>query len=152
MSCLLGHRCVIIWINRFCGLLPVTVYSFDSFEKKHGVDGTNRCQNTAHSLTFWTDKLCSYVKSLRIEIDLIAYIYHQKLSSLFRNQWNHIFIRYNMRKPNTLRNMSSAHTPNHSVLEGLLHGPMDLVADIFDGGVLSHNQGFWKVWFFSFPV
>lgn len=51
---------------------------------------------------------------------------------LFSDYRHDILIRYNVRKPNTLGNMSGTRTPNHRILERLFQCPMDLITHIFD--------------------
>lgn len=65
---------------------------------------------------------------------------------------HHILVRHHMTQSHPLRHMSSTRTPYQSVLERLLEGAVNLVANILDAGVASHNQSLAEVRFFSFPA
>lgn len=73
----------------------------------------------------------------------------QKKRESLSNYRNHILIRHNMRKSNPLWNMSRARTPDHGILERLLQGTMNLIADIFDRRVVADNQGLGEIGVFS---
>lgn len=45
-----------------------------------------------------------------------------------------------MAQTNPLRYMFRARTPHESVFEAVLESPMNLVADVLDGGVAAHDE------------
>lgn len=73
-------------------------------------------------------------------------------TSSFRDNRHDILVRYNMTQSDSLRYVSCTGSPNHGIFEGLLQRPMDLVAYFFDGGLISDNEGFAKVWVLSFSI
>lgn len=76
----------------------------------------------------------------------------QEGNELFSNYRHDILIRHNVRKPNTLGNMSSTRPPNHRILERLLQRAMDLIADILDRRVVPDDQGLGEIGVFSFSA
>ena len=78
-----------------------------------------------------------------------AYSLHLR-HSLLSYDANNILISNNMAQAHSLRHMSRTRTPDQSIFESLLQRPMDLVADILDGGLVANDERLAEVGLFSF--
>ena len=71
---------------------------------------------------------------------------------LLCNDADNIFIRHNMTKATPLRDMSRTRAPNHCILERLLQCTVNLIAYLFDGGFIPHDECFVEIGLFTFSL
>ena len=74
------------------------------------------------------------------------------LPTLFGHDRYNILVSYDMAQAHSLRYVSSTCTPHHCILESFLQRSMDLVAYLFDRGLVANDQRFTEIWVFSFSA
>lgn len=71
---------------------------------------------------------------------------------LFRDNRDNILISYYMSEANSLGDMSCTCPPNQCILEMISQCAMDLVTNLFNGGIVPNNEGITKLWVDTFST